>query len=84
MSFVRRGKTYEELQKQMQEVIDNVAEQLKRDAVKTLVVEDERVNHISIEIEIGYDLVPTITYSKVAYVTPIVAVTDDVVERRTT
>lgn len=84
MAVTRRSKTHEELQEQMQEVINNVAEQLKRDAVKTLVVEDERVNHISIEIEIGYDWIPTITYSKVAHVTPIVAVTDDVVERWST
>lgn len=82
MAVTRRSKTYEELKEQMQEVIDNVAEQLRRDAVKTLVVEGERVNHISIEIEIGYDLVPNITYNKIVYVTPIVAVTDDVVERK--
>lgn len=81
MEITRRNKTHDELAEQMQKVINNVAEQLKRDAVPTLVIDGERVRHCSITVDIDFRMIPTITYAKESLVTPIVVVTDDVVER---
>lgn len=82
MSIIGRHKTYEELQEQMQKVINNVAEQLKRDAVSTLVTKDEHVRHCSITIDLDFRMIPTITYSKESYVTPITALMDYEMERQ--
>ena len=64
--------TTEELQMQLQEMIDKVADQLKREAVKTICSDDTTCPmSADILIHIGTDMVPTIEYKKEVYVSPI-------------
>lgn len=64
--------TSEELQKRLQEMIDRVADQLKREAVKTICsYETTCPMSVDILIHIGTDMVPTIEYKKEVYVSPI-------------
>lgn len=64
--------TTEELQMRLQEMIDKVADQLKREAVKTICSDDTTCpKSADILIHIGTDMVPTIEYKKEVYVSPI-------------
>lgn len=64
--------TNAELQKRLQEMIDKVADQLKREAVKTICSDDTTCPmSADILIHIGTDMAPTIEYKKEAYVSPI-------------
>ena len=69
MAFIKL--TNDELREQMQEVVDNIADQLKADAVKTICSEGTSVPmSADIIIHIGVDMIPTITYYKETYVYP--------------
>jgi hypothetical protein len=81
VTIIRRGKmafiklTDDELREQMQEVMDNVADQLKAEAVKTICSEGTSVPmSADITIHIGVDMIPTITYCKESYVYPAKAI----------
>lgn len=70
MAFVKL--TDEELRKRMQEVIDNVADNLKKEAVNTICAEGTTPpKSAEILISIGIDMIPTITYTKDVYVIPL-------------
>ena len=69
MAFIKL--TNDELREQMQEVMDNIADQLKADAVKTICSEGTSVPmSADIMIHLGVDMIPTITYHKETYVYP--------------
>lgn len=64
--------TDEELRKRMQELIDNIADQLKQEAVNTLCSEETSVPMSArIVIDIGTDMITSITYRKIVYSYPI-------------
>jgi hypothetical protein len=70
MAFIKL--TNDELRERMQEVMDNITDQLKAEAVKTICSEGTSVPmSADIIIHIGVDMIPTITYYKEAYVYPI-------------
>ena len=70
MAFVKL--TDEELRMKMQEVIDNVATQLRVEAVNTICSEGTSVPiEADIVIHVGVDMIPTITYAKETYVNPV-------------
>ena len=61
----------EDLRMRMQEVIDNVATQLRVEAVNTICSEGTSVPiEADIVIHVGVDMIPTITYAKETYVYP--------------
>ena len=63
--------TNEELRMKMQEVIDNVATQLRIEAVNTICSEGTTVPiEADIVIHVGADMILTITYAKETYVYP--------------
>ena len=63
--------TNEELRMKMQEVIDNVATQLRVEAVNTICSDGTSVPiEVDIVIHVGVDMIPTITYTKETYVYP--------------
>ena len=63
--------TNEELRMKMQEVIDNVATQLRVEAVNTICSEGTSAPvEADIVIHVGVDMIPTITYAKETYVYP--------------
>lgn len=65
----------EELRERMQVVIDNVADNLKKEAVNTICAEETTPpKSADIIIHIGVDMIPTITYTKDVYVTPLTVV----------
>lgn len=56
----------------MQELIDNIADQLKQEAVNTLCSEETSVPmSAQIVIDIGTDMIPSIAYTKTVYSYPI-------------
>ena len=62
----------EELRVRMQEVIDNVADNLKKEAVNTIFADGTTPpKSAEILISIGIDMIPSITYSKEVYVIPL-------------
>ena len=64
--------TDEELRERMQEVIDNVADNLKKEAVNTICGEGTSVPvSADIVIHLGVDMIPTVTYAKETYIYPI-------------
>lgn len=64
--------TNEELRMKMQEIIDNVATQLRVEAVNTICSEGTTVPiEADIVIHVGVDMIPTITYTKETYVNPV-------------
>lgn len=70
MAFVKL--TDEELRKRMQEVIDNVADNLKEEAVNTICAKGTTPpKSAEILISIGIDMIPTITYTKDVYAIPL-------------
>ena len=70
MAFVKT--TDEELRVRMQEVIDNVADNLKKEAVNTIFADGTTPpKSAEILISIGIDMIPSITYSKEVYVIPL-------------
>lgn len=77
---VKVRKPYKE---QMQEIFDNAAEQIKRDAVPTFCVDGEKVCEATVTIHIALNSLPTITYIKESHIDPPVAIIEEV-ERRST
>lgn len=70
MAYVKL--TDEELRERMQVVIDNVADNLKKEAVNTICAEGTTPpKSADIIIHIGVDMIPTITYAKDVYVQPL-------------
>ncbi len=70
MAFVKLND--EDLRMRMQEVIDNVASQLRVEAVNTIFAEKTTVPmSADIVIHLGVDMIPTITYTKETYVNPV-------------
>lgn len=64
--------TNEELRMKMQEAIDNVATQLRIEAVNTICGEGTSVPmSADIVIHLGVDMIPTVTYAKETYIYPV-------------
>ena len=62
----------EELRQRMQEVIDDITDNIRHDAVNVLCSENTAVPYnCIITINIGVDMIPTITYQKGTYSYPI-------------
>lgn len=70
MAYVKL--TDEELRVRMQEVIDNIADNLKKEAVNTIFADGTTPpKSIDIVIHVGFDMIPSITYTKDVYMSPL-------------